>query len=149
MYINFTLICRMVYTSQMKKETLPHIREEGNLKYGRELYFYLSTYSLSNSFAWRSLDSRLRYTSRSRSTLLLLMFKAVHSWCMATICEKLPFSIFLQGNPLMNFCITYQEKKTNTRINNWTCVCEESFFQKLGYFSKMVHTSEEIWYARS
>lgn len=40
---------------------------------------YLATYSFSSSFAWTSLESRLRYTSRSRSTLLFSMFKAAHN----------------------------------------------------------------------
>lgn len=42
----------------------------------------LSTYSLRSSLAWTSFDSRLRYTSRSRSTLLLFMFNAAQSCCI-------------------------------------------------------------------
>jgi len=33
---------------------------------------YLLTYSCSSSFAWTNFESRLRYTSKSRSTLFLL-----------------------------------------------------------------------------
>jgi len=48
----------------------------------REIDLYLSTYSFSNSLAWTNLERRPRYTSRSRSTLLLLMFSAEQSFCM-------------------------------------------------------------------
>ena len=40
---------------------------------------YLSIYSLRSSLAWTSFDSKLRYTSRSRSTLSLLTFSSFES----------------------------------------------------------------------
>ena len=40
---------------------------------------YLSIYSLRSSLAWTNFDSKLRYTSRSRSTLNLLTFSSFES----------------------------------------------------------------------
>ena len=42
---------------------------------------YLSTYSFNSSLACTSFERRLRYTSRSRSTLFLFTFKAEQSCC--------------------------------------------------------------------
>lgn len=75
------IFCAKLYTVTLCRYVeLNHDSENKQNWNWKENKLNLSTYSLRSSLAWTSFDSRLRYTSRSRSTLLLSMFNAAQSW---------------------------------------------------------------------
>lgn len=87
------IFCAKLYTVTLCKYVeLKHDSENMQNWNWKENKLNLSTYSLRSSLAWTSFDSRLRYTSRSRSTLLLSMFNAAQSWHI-----QMKYTLLFQG----------------------------------------------------